>query len=210
MPKKKPIEAGAVFGLLRVICPTGERADNRCDMYLCSCECGKSREVDSSTLRMGRAYSCGCRSRPKRRIPMKHGHSKRIGHSRTYQTWAAMKQRCDNPNNPKYPTYGGRGIRICDRWRSFGAFLEDMGERPNGMTIERVDVNGDYEPRNCIWGSPEAQANNKTNNRIIEFAGKKQTAAMWAKELGLSHVVLRMRLHRGWSIGRALTEGVKQ
>jgi hypothetical protein len=121
-----------------------------------------------------RFRAAGANTRPseeaKRRMSeerTQHGHSKRsTGASRTYQTWLAMRQRCLNPKNPAYKNYGGRGITICERWASFANFLEDMGERSEGLSIERIDNNGNYEPGNCRWDTYKQQARNQRRNKL--------------------------------------------
>jgi hypothetical protein len=110
-------------------------------------------------------------------------------------TWVGAKGRCFNPNNEKYKQYGGRGITMCASWaESFEEFVKDMGEKPVGMTLERVDVNGNYEPSNCIWASPLAQARNKTTNIRIEYGGKTQLLIDWARELGIGYKALHYRV----------------
>lgn len=121
-----------------------------------------------------------------------------------------MLRRCRDPNNHKFPIYGGRGISFCERWADFSEFLADMGEKPPGMTLDRIDVDGNYEPSNCRWASHKTQANNKTCNRLIEWNGRTLTCSEWADELGISFVALRMRLHRGWGIERAFTEPLRR
>lgn len=116
-----------------------------------------------------------------------------------------MKQRCLNVKHKSYAIYGGRGIKICDRWlESFEDFLADMGERPEGMTLDRIDVDGDYTPGNCRWATSETQSNNRTNNRLVEYRGVTQTLAKWARELGISRQALRYRLEAGWSVEEAM------
>lgn len=139
----------------------------------------------------------------------RHGHTTGGSLSPTYSSWANMLKRCRAPANPKFPLYGGRGITVCERWHLFDNFLADMGDKPDSMTLERIDVNGNYEPANCCWASPKDQANNKTTNRIIEWNGKSQTSARWADELGISYGALRQRLHRGWTLDRVFNQLVR-
>ncbi len=103
--------------------------------------------------------------------------------------------RCGNPNNPKYKNYGMRGIKVCDRWiHSFRNFLEDIGKCPDGLTLDRINVNGDYEPSNCRWANSKTQGNNKTCNAEIEYNGKVQTRQQWADEIGIGPYTLKYRL----------------
>jgi len=109
-----------------------------------------------------------------------HGHNCKGKRSRTYNTWATMKARCACKSSSRYKDYGGRGISVCDRWQTFALFLEDMGERPDGMTLDRIDVNGDYEPSNCKWSTCAIQARNKTTHKRrnigVRASGKKYIA----------------------------------
>lgn len=143
--------------------------------------------------------SCGCLLRE---TITKHGGYK----SPVYSVWHAMVTRCRSPNDPSWPDYGGRGIRVCDRWLDHGAFLADMGQRPPGHTLERIDVNGHYEPGNCRWATPMEQANNRRNNRLITYEGQTHTVAEWARRVGLTKGCLLHRLCVGWPIERALTQ----
>jgi hypothetical protein len=125
----------------------------------------------------------------------------------TYKAWQNMKTRCLNQNRESYPGYGGRGITICDRWiSSFAAFLEDMGERPPGMMIDRIDNNGNYEPGNCRWATNKEQANNRRSTLKITFKGITRSAAQWGEELGLSRSLISGRLRKGWPIEKALSQ----
>lgn len=134
----------------------------------------------------------------------RHGHSCRGNLTPTYYSWANMKRRCNDPHNAKYPKYGGRGITVCERWNDFSEFLSDMGEKPTGLTLHRINNDGSYEPNNCTWADVRTQSLNKSTNRILEFKGLVATTKEWSERLGLSHVALRMRLHRGWSAAEAL------
>jgi hypothetical protein len=120
-----------------------------------------------------------------------------------------MRDRCNNPKNPSYHNYGGRGISVCERWDSFANFLADMGERPDGFEIDRRNNDGNYEPSNCHWISRQKNLNNTRDNRLLEFQGEVHTLSEWAQLKGMLWDTLRSRLRYGWTIERALTEPVK-
>lgn len=134
-----------------------------------------------------------------------HGHSKNNlgGRSSTYSAWQKMKERCGNPSCDSYPTYGGRGIQVCPRWQKFENFLADMGERLDGMQLDRIDSNGNYEPGNCRWASPKQQARNRRSNRLITFIGEKKSLAQWCEDFGLKYHTVWQRLRTGDSLQRA-------
>jgi hypothetical protein len=126
----------------------------------------------------------------------KHGFSGR----REYTTWLKIRDRCTNPNSPDYPDYGGRGITVCDRWQaSFEAFLVDFGPIPDGMSIDRIDVNGNYEPGNCRLATPTMQARNRRDNALITHEGVTLCLSEWAERTGLTYSTLRARHQRGFS-----------
>lgn len=127
-----------------------------------------------------------------------------MSNTRANGIWLGVKQRCLNPKNPQFARYGGRGIEICERWLSFQNFYADMGEPPGGLTIERIDNDGNYEPSNCRWATRREQQNNRSVNRFIEFRGQRQTVAQWADELGIHRNTLEQRLDADWAIDRAL------
>ena len=132
----------------------------------------------------------------------------RYGNERAYSTWWAMKSRCYNKNHIHYDAYGGRGIKVCDRWlgkNGFENFYADMYPRPNNATLDRIDNNKDYCPENCRWGSKMEQANNTRRNRRIEYDGRILTTAQWARELGIPYRTLQTRIRRGMRLEKALS-----
>ncbi len=126
-------------------------------------------------------------------------------YTREYKTWQSMRGRCNDPNDPYYARYGGRGITICDRWRIFTNFLADMGPRPAGHTIDRIDNDGDYCPENCRWATATDQQRNTRQNRRITYNGRTQCLTAWAEEYGIKPHTLTARLKRGWIVHQALT-----
>ena len=123
----------------------------------------------------------------------------------TYSSWAMMLDRCRNTNNKRYHRYGGRGIKVCERWLAFDNFLADMGERPSTeLTLDRIDNDGNYEPSNCRWANRKQQANNRSSNHLISAFGETLTLAQWCEKTGLSHPTIHNRLKRGWPPEKAL------
>lgn len=138
---------------------------------------------------------------------------KRHGHANpgdpTYNTWAAMIARCTRPSHKSFSRYGGRGIHVCDRWEKFENFLEDMGVRPDGFTIGRIDNNAGYSLANCRWETMKEQQNNRRTNRVIFAFGKYQTLMQWAEEFGVKHDTLAKRIDsHGWEVEEAITTPV--
>lgn len=197
--------SGHVFGRLTLLSLAGR--DKAGQRWLCKCECGTVKTIQRSALVAGVTVSCGCysveRTRRQGYSNLKHG----MSDTPTYESWSGMHKRC---NDAKDDRYGGRGIKVCERWSDFEAFLADMGERPPGTSIERDDVNGNYCPQNCRWATDEEQANNRRSTRYVEFDGMKKSLAQWAREIGVKPGTLRFRLERGWSVERALTTIGKQ
>lgn len=204
--KRADIRPGVKVGRWKAIADTGESAGGH-RYWLCLCDCGTEKNVLVCHLRSGRSAGCsGCKT-PSR---LTHGHSSRrrgFKETRAYRCWSLMKARCSNPALREYPYYGGRGISVCSRWAdSFEAFFEDMGEPPDGMSIDRIDVNGNYEPSNCRWATMAQQQRNKQNTRWVKYRGERLSLADWADRTGIAYSTLKGRLNSGWSVERALTE----
>jgi hypothetical protein len=196
------------FGRVTVIKEAGKYEKNGSYKWECQCDCGTIFIIIGYSLTKGKTISCGCYNKEK---ATKHNHNLKGKTSSTYYSWVSMKTRCYNPNHPSYDNYGGRGITVCDRWKdSFNNFLADMGERPKGMTIDRIDNNKNYEPSNCQWASNKQQHNNKRSNHLITYQDRTQTLTQWAEELNINRATLysRINTHR-WNVAKAFTTPVK-
>lgn len=185
---------GQTFSRLTVV--GRETSDGARHKWRCVCSCGNQTVVRSDHLRQGHTRSCGCikaRSGGERNDPL-------------HAVWQAMKARCLNPTDPSYPNYGGRGIKICERWlASFEAFCADMGPRPSrDHSIERDENEGDYEPANCRWATRAEQSNNRRTNRLLSVRDRTMTMREWEKENGLKEHTIKGRLKRGWTVEDAV------
>lgn len=192
---------GRIFGRWTVI-DKGDMGRNGQIFWTCRCSCGTERMVLARLLRNGGSSSCGCNR-------IKHGHSNGRIKSRTYKSWEAMMQRCTNQNASDYHRYGGRGIQICEQWGSFENFLADMGVRPEGKTLDRIDNLGNYDPDNCKWSTAQEQQQNKRNCPTIEYQGKRVTVASLATSTGVPIKVLKWRLENQWDLDTALKSPVR-
>ena len=201
--KKIELEAGQQYHRWTLI---SEVADSKSTKWLARCSCGTKKAVTASTLAAGRSKSCGClRVENATAALRKHGMTR----TRAYRIWSLMKDRCLNPKAAHFPDYGGRGIQVCKRWRdSFTAFHKDMGDPPAGLTLDRVNNDGDYEPGNCRWATRRAQAENRRSTRLLTWGGRTQSIKQWAAELGLHPTTLGNRLRSGWPVEKALTTPV--
>jgi hypothetical protein len=216
-PAAEPLVTGTRFGRLTVIREAPSRREPSGSSYrmaLCRCDCGTEREFRLAALRKGGSKSCGCLQREKARALAVSGNTTH-GMSRTpiYRLWRAMLRRCNDPKNKRFDSYGGRGIKVCERWLDFSAFYADMGNRPHGMSLDRIDNDGNYEPSNCRWATPVQQSRNKRPFRkkgAITFAGKKMGLAWWARETGISSDTISRRLELGWSVERTLTTPLRR
>jgi hypothetical protein len=151
---------GQVFGRLTVI-GFSHIGSSGASYWHCQCECGQHRIIYCSSLTRNVSTSCGCLNK-ERFTHFKHGHDCQGNRSQTFNSWRAMKERCYNPNNNRYSIYGERGIKVCEQWvNDFPQFLKDMGERPEGLTLDRINVNGNYEPSNCRWADRHTQRINR-------------------------------------------------
>lgn len=137
---------------------------------------------------------------------MTHG----MSNTREYQSWHMMKQRCGNPNATDYKNYGGRGIKVCKRWERFENFFRDMGPRPIGTTLDRINVNKGYSQSNCRWASKKQQERNRRNNLLITHKSKTQCLSAWIDELRISHGTFQARRQDGWPIEKALFTPVRK
>jgi hypothetical protein len=186
--KRKRYTAGQVFNYWTLL-----EYNSKEKKWLARCICSKEKLVYIDHLTSGKSKSCSCQTK---------GTHKMTG-SREYRSWSAAKNRCESPNNDRYKSYGGRGIKMSTEWsKSFEIFLADMGIRPPNTSLDRIDVNGDYCKENCRWATPKEQSNN--TRASTERGGSIKELA---KANGLPYSMLQTRLHRGWDLQTALTTG---
>lgn len=203
MSRKTEDLTGKRFGKLTVIGRDGSYKSGNV-RWLCLCDCGKYTHSAGCYLKSGKAKGCSCVSSERmKRLNTKHGG---FG-TRLYETWININKRCFNENHKAYPLYGGRGITVCDEWREFEPFRD--WALANGyaedLTIDRIDVNGNYEPSNCRWATMKEQSNNKRNNHFVEYNGEKHTVSEWADKYGVDQRTLYARLNnREWDLKAAL------
>ena len=199
---------GKRFGRLVVL----ERVENSktgSSRWLCKCDCGETRVHTAGTLNYGVVQSCGCYGK-EARAKSNTTHNK--SQTKLYRVWASMRERCFSPLCKGFPYYGGRGISVCDEWNSSFQVFYDWAIGNGyceGLSIDRIDVDGNYCPENCRWVSKNIQANNTQKNVRIEYNGEVHTIGEWANILGIEYRTLWMRLRRGWSVEKAFQEVVK-
>lgn len=198
---------GQRFGRLTVL----SRAENvgKQTAWLCRCDCGNEKIVLSCNLKTGNTLSCGCRwadivPKINKEVNTRHGDS----NSKLHKTWVNMRYRCYNPNCKSYGNYGGRGITICEEWETYENFRD--WSLANGfaehLSIDRIDVDGNYEPSNCRWVSDKTQQNNKRTNRNLSYNGETHTLSEWAEITGIHWTTLKARIDLGWSTKDILTK----
>lgn len=196
---------GLRFGRLLVIDRSGTRVSpNGCSkpLWRCLCDCGNEIDVIGQALRNGSTQSCGCLQREVMSTAnLTHG----MSDSAEYQSWRAMRERCNNPNNSHYHIYGGAGITYSHEWDDFEIFLLDMGLRPSGSTLDRYpDRSGHYGPANCRWATPMEQSRNTSRTDLITWCGVTMCRKDWADKLGITTVALKFRI-KNWGIEKAMT-----
>ena len=199
---------GHKFGLLTVRATAGRHPQTRALYWECICTCGKTTLVKTGSLRSGATQSCGCHE---------GASTHRLTRTRAYRSWFAANKRCLDPNNKQYPDYGGRGITVCKGWQSVENFVADMGQPPQGLTIDRINNDGGYWcghceqciannwPKNCRWTDWETQNRNQRSNHYITALGKTMTVVEWVHETGIPKNTILNRLNRGWNEEKAVT-----
>lgn len=203
-----PDLTGMRFTRLQVL----ERAPNRkgATMWSCKCDCGALRAVHAASLLNKSTHSCGCYKTDFRRSAWTtHGGT----HTSEHKTWLSILQRTTNPKLARFPRYGGRGITVCDRWKTnFQNFLDDMGPKPSpSHSIERRDNDGNYAPENCYWATPKEQASNRRSTVWLEYKGETKCMKSWSETLGIEYGILCHRISGAkWSVEKAFETPVKK
>lgn len=204
--KVRLLEIGQRFGMIEVTdhAHPVKRANGRyAAASICRCDCGAVRTYKNNALLSGNTTSCGCRN-------LVHGEARSRERPVEYLAWRGMKARCENPNDPSFDNYGGRGISVCARWSdSYVAFLRDMGRRPPRYSLDRIDNDGDYEPGNCRWADNYTQAQNKRNAFLVVYQGEEMCLKEACRRAGMEHrygtVIQRLKVY-GWPLEKALTD----
>ena len=201
---------GWKFGELTVLGYAGKTNSGAVHWY-CKCDCGNITKAKWSHISDGSTVSCGCfAARSASARERTHCHSVNGKASPTYSTWRAMKSRCLLRSSRNFDYYGGRGITVCDRWlESFENFLSDMGERPVGASIDRIDNDKGYYKENCRWATTQEQQSNRSDNVLITYNGEQKTQSQWAEYAGILVTTFRNRIASGWSIERAITQKLR-
>lgn len=186
---------GTRFNRWLVVCLS--RNTNHVLFWNCVCDCGSQKEVFGGDLKRGKTQSCGCLMKEAASVrSFKHGKARH----RLYSTWIQMRHRCDSPEYDGYHLYGGRGISYCNDWDNFETFLAEMEPTwAAGLTLDRVDVNGNYNKANCRWATARQQANNRRTNRVIETPDGSMTVADAARHYGINAGTIHARLRYGWT-----------
>lgn len=208
-PNPKKINmVNKVFGSLTVIREAPNPYKRKHTSWECICECGNKIIAEGTLLRRGYYSSCGCKKAERiSKTMFKHGKT----NTRIYKIWHCMRQRCNNPNYYEAHLYYERGIKICPEWDNFENFYKwamENGYKEN-LSIDRIDVNGNYEPSNCRWATDIEQANNRRNNHYLVYNGEKHTLSEWARIINMNLGTLKSRLKLGWSVEEAFTKPIR-
>jgi hypothetical protein len=201
MPSAVGSPVGQRFGRLLVVEVHPAKIASR-SVCICRCDCGCVTKGREDHLRSGAKRSCGCLQREAVSVANKtHGHTSNGKRSSEFSTWTGMLTRCYNPNEKRWSRYGGRGIRVCDRWReSFEAFYADMGPKPSPKhSIDRIDNDGNYEPGNCRWATQREQVRNSTRCVLVTFGGETMSLTEWAERVGAKPKTLAWRYRAGFT-----------
>lgn len=203
-----------MYGRLRVISeatPLWDKRGKKITVVNCICECGKKKKIRLGSLASGLTVSCGCYAREVAARVGKQTKTHGMSYRSVFRIWAGILQRCSNENVTGWENYGGRGIKVCERWMKFENFYKDMGDRPSKKhSVDRIDNDGDYEPSNCRWASYKEQARNRRGNVLYQFGGESKTLSEWSDILGIKRTTLFMRINRyKWPIEKAFTEVCK-
>jgi len=201
---------GKKFGYLTAIKPT-RMTEEHSQLWLCRCDCGNFKEVEARYLKRKRPHNCGCMTK---KLQSSRSENHGASGTRLYYVWYSIRCRCEREYSSEYQNYGGRGISVCAEWRdSFPAFQEwalsngyDENAPRGECTIDRIDVDGDYEPSNCRWVDITTQANNRRNNRYVTIDGVTKTITEWCRETGIKSHIAYWRIKSGWEPARAVTE----
>ena len=194
--------SGKMFGRLHVVRRYGYvQRNTKQPTWLCNCSCGTEGViVMGAAIRNGTTTSCGCWQRESTSLRLR----KHMGKGTPeHNSWRAMRERCSRRANTHFTSYGGRGIEYCSRWGEFSNFLADMGPRPHGTSLERLDNNSGYTPENCVWASAKAQSRNTTRTKLLTYKGKTMCVEDWAKHIGVCSGTIRNRL-KSMSVEEAL------
>jgi len=198
---------GERYGSLTVLHVDSERTTPEHRYWRVRCDCGEEITVTYSNMKIRKDKSCGCKTGLRRKAPVLHGRAR----SAEYNAWWHIKDRCSNPKAANYQRYGGRGITVADEWLdNFQAFYDHVGPRPSAEhSLDRLDVNGNYEPGNVRWATPVEQARNRRNNILATLNGETKCLAEWCNLLGVKHGTMMNRIQKGWSPERALLTPIR-
>lgn len=198
---------GKRFG--RLVAVRFDTIKNGVTRWIFHCDCGTEKSIASNNVIIGTTQSCGCKRKDyfasMTNVKSTHGCCRNGSTIREYRIWNGLKQRCRNPKAREYKYYGAKGVKVCERWLSFENFISDMGICPDGLSIERINVNGDYEPSNCRWATPKEQANNRRNTPYLSLGDKTLPLMEWVAITGLTEDTIRQRKNKGWTDVAALT-----